>query len=376
MARNTSILSKLNKVNFDRSKLTIKNWQNALYMAESKTHPNRIYLYKIYRELYDDDSLTDTLNLLKDKIKQHNFTLTSNKDTELFSREWFHNFIDYFVDSDFWGHSLLEIPKIEDGEFDINLIPRENIIPERSEYKASYYDTAGIKYDAITSPYLLEVNGINNIGLLNKLAPIILYKKMSIMYWADFQERHGSPLFIIKTNNNDINHRQKITEWHETLGSNGMAIVDPTDEIIPTQVNTTDAFNVYLEMMKWCEAQIQKFVLGGTELMDGASGGSEARAKVHSEQFEVKLRSMMKRIEFYVNKVIIPKFQELGLLVSKKATFSFNNNVDLDEQADLHLKVSKLLSEGQISKEYIAKFYNVELNEEEMEETKDVESNL
>lgn len=343
---------------------SIKTWRDGLAMAESYTNPNRVNLLRCYKDVIDNNHLLACVNILKERLKEKEFNIVKQSGSidknadNLFHKKWFYDILDKYIDTQLYGHSLIQI---YDKELNMSLIDREYVCPEKHLIKDALYSNKGIDY---TSPqiykWLIEIGDRNNLGMLSPLCPTVIYIKNANSFWGEVQEVIGFPTIIAKSASQDRKEREQLGNWVKELGRRSTAVIGIEDEIEFKEAKSSDIYSVYLEMIKYLQSNISKVLLGGTEMIDGGSGGSEARAKVHEQQLNTKINSLIRSLTFFINDNLIPKLAGLGL-VNTNNKIEFVNETDKNILADLHLKVSQLLTEGQIDPKFIEEIYNIKL---------------
>lgn len=364
--------NKITKQTIYRINQNISNWRNALNYAESVQFPNRYNLYRLYKDLVLDNMFDGCIANKKDRILQQEYSIIdtngkeNKKATSLFKQNWFRDFINIYIDTIFYGHSLISIDSWDNNSIgSISLFDREYVCPEFKQIKESPHSNT---YKESYEPWLNDGSVIEicknsrDLGLLAILAPTILYKKNSKQFWAEYQETVGFPLKVIKTAQNDVDEDKRLMEFLENINKHAAAIIGLQDEIEFVQANSSDTYQTYNTFITNCDNEISIATLGATEIVSGGSGGSEARSKVHNQQAELKLMSDLQGIEIFINSKLIPALRKLGFSIGNELMFKWVNKPNLDEMIDVHTKISKLLLDGTFDKEWIADLYGIKLN--------------
>ncbi len=123
MARPDKLLDKLIASNRSRARKDISNWRVALQQAENVETPKRSLLYSLYDELILDAHLSAEFQKRVLAIRGSQFSIynqtdgvVDNEKTDLLSKPWFFELLDLSMQSIFWGHSLVQIGEVIDGE--------------------------------------------------------------------------------------------------------------------------------------------------------------------------------------------------------------------------------------------------------------------
>jgi hypothetical protein len=189
---------------YDRTPKDISKWQRALKAAEDPDYPDRAPLMNLYHDIMLDGHLTAivekrVMNILNTPIMFAERGNENDKVAKLIESQAFENIIRYIVESRFYGFSLIwhDITLPGANEPRAKLVDRRHVVPERGIYK--YKDTdslnAGINYlDKQFAPYVITAGRPDDLGLLLKCAPYVLYKRGNMADWATFCELFGMPL--------------------------------------------------------------------------------------------------------------------------------------------------------------------------------------
>ena len=370
-AKKNSLLVKIENETLQRVKQTIERWRYAVYSAEDVNMYRRTELYRLYKDLDTDQHLQAAIDLKKDRLQAIQFAIY-NQDgsvnelaTDKFNARWFYNLISIFVDTMFWGHSLIQIDEIYEKDISLTLIPRQNVKPEYREYLVNYNDMRGESYtDDKTYNWLIEIGSSTSLGNYASLTPLLLYKKFALQFWAEFQELFGTPLRIGKTKSSIPDERNRFVQFLKDMGSSSFAVLSEGEDVEFVESKTSDSFSVYLEFLKFINSEISKKVLGAVEMIDGSTGGSEARAKVHNLQADYKTRSELRELKFFINDIVIPKLATLGF-VESGVYFNFDDNevLSIIDKVKVDKTITEIVQSGVFSKEYIESRYNVELSD-------------
>jgi len=368
----SSIKTEIIEKNDYRIRQTINSWRTNLLRAEQVENPDRFYLYKTYQDVLIDNHLSGIIELKKDRVKSTPFTIYDNTETQnieaynFFNSQWFYQVVDIAIESIMWGHSLIQF-SVENKKIKIETIPRRFVIPEFHSFVKDVNDRLNSKnyidyYQPKYLPYLFEivVNDNRNLGLLSKLTPYCLWKKMALTGWAEYSEIFGVPLRVAKTTSNRPEDRDKLLDWLKDLGNAGYAVFD-TDQTIEVIENTkSDAFNVYKELITMCNSEMSKLILGSTMTTD--DGSSYSQSNIHNLQTDMKTAADLRFIEWVINDEVIPKLEKLELIpTGLRFCFDSSERMSINDK----IKIDSILINGgfQLTQEYIKETYNVEMED-------------
>ena len=366
------LLLKIENKTIYRVQETQRRWRQALSIAEYDKFPDRTTLYRLYFDIMLDNKLSAVIDLKKDRIQSMEFSIVDSNNeidevsTDKFKSKWFYDFLNAYVETIFWGHSLLQIDSVTDQNLDaVELIPRQNVKPEFQEYVENYYDKRGESY--VTPelyPWLIEVGGKRDLGLLKKISPLVLWKKSAIQFWSEFQEIFGTPIRLGKTTASRAEDKDRFTSFLRDMGSLSYAVLGKGEEIEFKESNRTDAHAIYLELINFIDTEITTLILGASDNTSSNNGGSLARAQVHEQQSAYKTKSDLRNITFYVNDNLIPKLQNLNILPENiKFRFEEKENIPTADKVIIDEKLVGIIQSGVFTEDYIKQRYAVELND-------------
>jgi len=343
-----------------------KRWFSALRMAENIVNPTRYNLLMIYNDCITyDPHLFSLISTRKNKVLSKEFKVVDKEGNELFDKtellkhSWFFNFMDLALDSTYFGHSLIQFSDIVDGNFtEVELVQRQHVRPEFQIIVDTYAQFTGTNYNDpnnAISEWVIECvyKNRHELGLLNKVCPYVLYKKLAIQAWAELTSRFGVPLRIGKTANIlDESLRNNMQNMLQNMGNSTWGLFAEGDEIeiIETKVKNGEMFET---LLRYIDEQISKLVLGGTMVSD--NGSSRSQSEVHERTAEEYCSADLQFITRLVNDKLLPlmSFHGLGF---ENLFFQFDNTekVTIDEQFAFD---SKLLDYYDIPTNYILQKY-------------------
>lgn len=308
-----SVQAKLRRRYNYRIDLVMKNWRAAVMAAEDTDRPRREYLYRLYQGVIDDAEVLTQMRTAMNTVQLGEYTVVQNgKDNEelkkLFETPWFFNYLRYAVESEMYGHSLIEFAdKDEAGRFqNVSLIPREHVRPEYQDIVINPLDEEGFSYlKGKYSKTLIEIGERNDLGLLKAVSKAAIKKEYAETDWARRNEKFGVPFVVVKTATQAKAELDKKETMLSNLGSNSWAILDDEDEMTFLEskagqgAHLTFADNVALQ-----DKYIAKIINGQTSTSDEkAYVGS---AEVHERILNDYTLARMRRIQYHINFELIP----------------------------------------------------------------------
>jgi hypothetical protein len=293
----------------------MKDYVNAVNIAKSPYNPSRAELMDIYRDISMDGHLSGIVGTIQDKIKSKPFQIVDEKDepdeekNKLFQVRWFFEFLDYCVDSLFYGYSLIQIGDIKNDTFSkIELIPREYVVPEKELVKKNLY--AGTLNDCIyynKPPYnrWTIFIGSTDLGLFHKVTPHCIAKKNLLISAWDNAELFGMPIRTIQTDINDELRRKNAEIMLKNMGKMSWGVFDDQDKLELVESTKSDAFNVFIQPYKISNEEISKAIIRQTGTTDEKS--FVGSAEVHERTMDDCISTIAKNIGFIINDLLLPK---------------------------------------------------------------------
>ena len=275
-------------------------WRNALLVAESVTNPDRTDLIRIYKDVDLDGHITGIVSSIKNKIKSKPFEIVNSKGeadedkTALFEKEWFFKFIDFIVEAPFWGFSLVQLGGIKDDGFpDIQLIPREYVVPEFGIVKRDLHITS-IRSDnqrvfhyneAPLKDWFIFIGEKKDMGLFNKATPHALSKKNLFTEMWQYGELFGMPIRKGHTDIKDPERRKQMEDMFRNEGSALWMVLDTDDKVDFIERSGGDATKVFIAPIKLSNEEISKAFAGQVATFDEKSfvGSAEVQERIFNE---------------------------------------------------------------------------------------------
>ena len=295
--------------------------RRALLTAESVINPDRTDLIKIYKDVDLDGHITGIIGSIKNKIKAKPFMIVDAKGeidedkTALFEKEWYFKFIDFIVEAPFWGFSLVQLGDIKDDGFpDIQLIPREYVVPELELVKKDLFIGAHLKdgkqnafffNEAPLKDWFIFIGEKKDMGLFNKATPHALSKKNLFAEMWEYGELFGMPIRKGHTDIKDPERRKQMETMLENMGSASWAVVDTDDKIDFIERKGSDPTKVFISPIKLSNEEISKAFAGQVATFDEKSfvGSAEVQERIFNEL----IIAFMRNARFIINNQLIPR---------------------------------------------------------------------
>ena len=266
----------------------LKTWKNAVTEFEDVYHPINEDLIRIYNDITIDAHLSAAIEARISRTTSKDFKVVDEKgeelqnESEIFNSLWFRDFIKFALESKFFGFSLIQFGDLKGKKFDfVDVFPRQYVFPQtKSVRKYSNSNAELIPYDSPEfAPWVIGIGKTNDLGLLMKAAPLVIFKKTALGSWTEFAEIFGAPFRMGKTDVRDVQLRDNMFDMLENMGRNAFGVFDKDDIIEFVRDNKTDSHNVFNELVERTNSEISKLILGSTMTMD--DGSSRSQSEVH-----------------------------------------------------------------------------------------------
>jgi hypothetical protein len=239
--------------------------------------------------------------------------------------------MDFYIESLFFPFSLVQIGNLNiHNRFDeMELIPRESVIPQKSWIKKYAYvstieKTAGWKwndteydnYFIFMSNRILPGNdklSVHHLGMLDKAAYHGLGKKHMLTYWWRYGEIYGIPFRHGQTDIRDNVRRKNLEETFKNAGSNQWVVTDKEDVISLVESKQSGSRNIFRELMDFSDQQISEAFIGSKSVTDEKSfvGSAEIGERIFAE----RQSAICRKFKNIVNNALIPRMIFYGLPV-------------------------------------------------------------
>lgn len=278
---NTIVLTQPKRFGID-----ISDYTSAVKSAENVDYPRRYKLFDLYSDILMDTHLTSVIEKRKNAVLCSKIEFRKNgkpddKVNEQIASPWFRKLVADILDAPIWGFTLCQFHKI--GEWvNYDLIPRKHADPVRRIILRHQTDITGIPWDEY--PDLLFVGSEDELGLLAKAAPWVIYKRNTTADWAQFSEVFGMPIqeYIYDTNDDDA--RQRAINDAANAGSLAVFVHSKDTELQLREAgNKTGSADVYERLCERCNNEISKLILGNTLTTESSENGTQALGTVHKK---------------------------------------------------------------------------------------------
>lgn len=374
-APSQSAFTKIQKQSLDRIKQSVSDWRDAIEFAEDEYYPNNEELIRLYRELVLDPQVSALIETMLYQVQANAFKIVSNGEenedkTNLFKSKWFSELIKYTCEARYFGFSYVQFDGVQDDKITgISLIPRQYVIPQWQTLKVRPTDKSG--FDINKPPlkkWTLFIGDKNDLGLLSKSAPYVIFKREVIQFWAAYNEVFGQPLRVGKTSMHDNARKTNMASMLESMSYSPWAVLDTEDSVEFISASGMSGEKTYEQNIRLIDEQLSKLFTGQTMVLD--NGSSRSQGEVHERNLDAFVNAQMREIAYLVNDKVIPMLVNIGLPLSVEDRFEWVNeeNLSMMEKAEMIAKISPYYK---LDKEFVETTLGVVISDEEVEEKED-----
>ena len=376
--REQAVLKLVSAIKAQRSlyRKEIVDWKNARAAALQSENPRRKQLIDLYEDILSDAFIFGITDTRKKRVSNKAFSIVNGKGevddekTKLLQKRWFNDFIKYTVESTYFGYSLMYPKELDkNGQIKkIALVYRDHIVPEKTEILKNSYDTVGTNFtDAPFSKWVVWINHEGFLGLLDKAAPLWIFKKHSWQNWDEFEEMFGIPMRTAKVASTDPRVQAEVDKWLQDFGSSNFARFPEGVEFEIKESNSRDSFNVFNEKRKACNEELAFLFDGNSE--GSKDSGSRAKSETIIDSTQALIALDDETISrFIVQDELLPFLINIGYPFAEDDQFIWNENTKLTPTERLAIFKGVKDLGYKVKKEQIETELDVELEDEEVAE--------
>ena len=315
----------------------IKDWKRARATALYQEMPRRDLIQLLYNDIMGDAFIYGKWQNRKLRISNKQIQVTTDgvideDKTKLLQKLWFNQFVKDYIDTFAYGYNLMFPSELDTEGYitKMELVPRTNIVPETKEILKNVGDQKGYRFDK--PPYAewcLWLGNKVDLGLLDKAAPLWIFKKHSWQNWDEFEEMFGVPIRIAKVASQDKHVQNEVKKWLRTLGSAGMAMFPEGTDIDIIESKSRDAFNVFNEKRKAANEELSILIDGQFESSTATGSNAKAGVVIENTQGEITQDDATMTL-FAINEVLLPFLINRGYPFTENDIVSWNDNKKSD----------------------------------------------
>lgn len=313
--------------------IDIADYTTSVKAFENVDFPRRYKLYDLYSDILMDTHLSSViskriLSVLSSDIEFRRSGKPDEAINEQIRSPWFRRLIKDVLDAQFWGFTLCQFFK--DGEWvNYDLIPRKHADPVRRIIMRQQTDITGTSWDEYAD--LLFVGDRDDLGLLAKAAPWVIYKRNTTADWAQFSEIFGMPIreYVYETDDDDA--RRRAIEDAQNTGSLAVLIHSAESKMnLLESGNKTGSAELYERLCERCNSEISKLILGNTLTTESSKNGTQALGTVHSKVEEKVAQADRQYLLDVLNYDMSDIFLSMGINTNE-GEFCFIQPKDINE---------------------------------------------
>uniref|UniRef100_UPI0005C707AA phage portal protein family protein n=1 Tax=Flammeovirga sp. OC4 TaxID=1382345 RepID=UPI0005C707AA len=356
-AKKSNLLAKIQQGYRDRSRKDIKAWRDALALAESKEEQNLQPLIDLYEELLLDAHLHAQIQLREESTLSRNFFLSKDGEkeeeaTKVFKQPATRQFIKLAMEAIFKGDTLMELEEVTDKMISNFLyIPRENVDTAKKKVYLNPDKSKFIQYDSEGyKPWVIEITSPVTLGLLNKVAPYVIWKRNAMQAWAEYTDIFGIPFRHATTNAKNQKELDQIETMLREMGSASYGLFPLGTEVKIEGSQQPDAYKVFDMMVQRANSEISKAINSVTMLSD--NGSSKSQSEVHERMQERLRNSDGQFIKEVINYKLLP-LMAMHNILPEGLEFDWDNTQALTKEKQWEI-VKELLNTHEIPSEWIS----------------------
>ena len=349
----------------------VNDWLSARAHRRHPFNPICYPLQQLYKDSMLDNHLQGAIEnrLLKTLNKDFFIRDTEgNIDPERSAQiqtRWFRTIVRRALESKFYGYSLMFVSDLTLPSRELVDMPRENVIPEKGVVVKNSFDpnSERINFRDFPKYFIYMQLGGDAVGVLERIAPLTIYKRHSWASWDQFEQIFGLPIRIARTMINTPKHRDDLQMWLETMGTASYAIFDKQVDIELKENQRTDAYKVFYEKVRALNHEISKGINGQTMTMD--DGSSQSQATVHLDIQNEIVAADIQDVQDWVSDELFPILRVHGFDIPEGYYLSVVEREEMNPSEKIKIDSVLLLNGYNIKPEYIEEFYGTPLDEEE-----------
>lgn len=343
-----------------RSKQDASSWRAAVMEAEQAWQPYRVKMQNINMDTILNGQVTSAmskrknLTLLKDSAILNEAGEIDEKWTKFFKAQWFSLVVNYILDAQAFGYTLVNWSKIENDQIkDLELIKRQLVSPDRrlvSDYEYIYtgrsFDDDEFKDWCLFVGTPTETGASKcGYGYLYKIALYEIYLRILMGGNADYVEIFGQP-YRVGRSSKDGEERQALEQVLQQMGSSGWAVLDTTDEIEFIEAGSKGkGYESFDNLEARLNKLISKVILGHADAIDstpGKLGGANETVQDALKEIESTDNTFVENV---INSDFLPKLRSLGFSIPEGFTFKYSNDKEKQEAESKRDESNKLFAD-------------------------------
>lgn len=334
--RREGYIARIAPKSISQARADISTWNAARRAAQNVDNPSRAKQQRLYKNVMLDAHLTAQIELRIQHVLSvpgvlMRGTEVAESETALIaSSAWVRELDRRILETAFYGTSLVELTTDREGGVRVDLLPRENVVPERGLLLLSEDDTDGIRYREVREfgTWVLEFGDPADYGLLDKAVPHVLFARFAQSCWSELCEIYGIPPRVLKTNTQDPAMLSRGEAMMRDMGAAAWFIIDETESFEFAKGADTNG-DVYHNLIAVCKEATSELIVGavlGQDTLNGNRSKEESGLKLLEKIVEA---DKARRAACW-NETVLPALVRIGIL-PEGLTFKNQPNEDLEK---------------------------------------------
>ena len=255
---------------------------------------------------------------------------------------WFKQLRKDLVMSEFWGFTLVQFYRNDEGNIRYDLINRKHYDPIHRKLLKYQGSMDGVSIDDF--PDMLFVGSERDLGIYAELLPAVLYKRGDMSDWAQFCNIFGMPVREYTYDAGDEEARRRVIADARRQGANAAYIHPKESELKLVEAgNKTGSSDLYRTFAEYWDSKMSIRVLGNTLTTDAKSTGTQALGSVHKEEEDEMNSDDRDFILDILNYDMRPIFASLGFNVEGgEFVYAKKDKINPAQQIDIVQKLSSM----------------------------------
>lgn len=347
-------------------------WKRAETQYFNPDNPKAFLIHNLLKDVMRDALLTSQVNNRKLKVVGSTFKLVKENDeqdeesTKILCKEtFFSDLIGYILDSIYYGHSLIEFDWDENNpeKLKTHLLPRNNVLPNKGILLKDASEDKGLDYKTAREfgVWLLEFGKANDLGLLNKAVPHVLFKRFANSCWSELCEIYGIPPRVLKTNTQDPQALNRAERMMNDWGAAAWFIIDDTEKLDFANANTSNG-EVYNGLINLANNELSLLISGaivGQDTKHGSKGKEESSQDVLQDLVEAD-KTMVAQ---YMNDIVLPALVHIGI-IPDGLSFQYDQ---VENVGELWSRTKEILAYKNVDDKWIKSKFGIEVTGDRQE---------
>ena len=250
-------------------------------------------------------------------LRKADGTIAEKETLLINSMSWVDTLNRHILESTYEGTTVVEFEVNEDGELKVALVPRTNVVPEKGLLLLDQDNDQGIAYRQTKEfgSWLLEFGEPDDLGLLNKAVPHVLFMRFAQSCWSELCEIYGIPPRFIKTDTTDPEMLDRAEAMLRDMGAAAYFIIDLNEQFEFAKGADTNG-DVYNNLMRVCKEALSVLINGGQVGQDTAHGN---RSKEEStfKLLDNAQQADRRRLTRAWNEKVLPALFRIGVFAEQ-----------------------------------------------------------